>query len=222
VLDRDIGGVGLAGEFIPSGQNFSVAGSGADIWDYADAFHFVYRPLIGDGQIVARVASLQNSDTWAKAGVMIRESLDPDSAHALMAITSGNGAAFQRRIAQGGLTFHSPGPAVGVPYWVQLVRSGTNFSGSISSNGVNWVAVASENIPMGAGAFAGLAVTSHNNGLLNTATFSDVGVKLSSFPIPAITSIMRLNSTQIRLQITSTIPAVTPCKPPPISKTGKP
>ncbi len=203
-LDRDIGGVGIAGLATFTNRNVAISASGADIWDYADAFHFVYRPLIGDGQIVARVASLQNSDAWAKAGVMIRESLDADSTHAFTAITSGNGAAFQRRTIQGGLSSHTAGPAVSAPYWVKLVRNGNNFSGSISSDKVNWLAIGTEVVPMGTGAFIGLAVTAHNNAMLNKASFTEVDVTLSSFPIPAIRSIERLDSTRVRLQITGT------------------
>ena len=153
---------------------------------------------------MARVTSLQNSDPWAKAGVMIRESLDADSAHAFMAITAGNGAAFQRRPTQGGLSLHTAGPTITTPYWVQLIRSGTNFHGRVSSNGVNWVTVGSEVMPMNAWAFAGLAVAAHNNGVLNTATFSDVTVRSSGFPIPGIVSVARLESGHVRLQITTT------------------
>jgi hypothetical protein len=203
-LDRDIGGVGIAGVSTYAAPNFTVSASGADIWDRADAFHFVYSPLIGDGQIVARVNSLQNSDPWAKAGVMIRDSLDADSANAFMAITAGNGAAFQRRPTQGGLSLNTAGPAVAAPYWVQLVRSRTNFSGSVSSNGVNWVTVGSEVIPMNASAFAGLAVTAHNNGVLNAATFGDVTVRSLGFPVPEIISVARLDGSRVRLQITAT------------------
>jgi hypothetical protein len=203
-LDRDIGGVGIAGGSTRANSNFTVSASGADIWDYADGFHFVYSPLVGDGQILARVVGLQNSDIWAKAGVMIRESLDADSTHAFMAITAGNGAAFQRRPAQGALSLHTAGPAVTVPYWVQLVRSGTNFTASISSNGVNWVTVGSAVIPMNSWAFAGLAVTAHNNGVLNNATFSNVTMRSFGFPAPKIISAARLDNSRVQLQITTT------------------
>ena len=135
---------------------------------------------------------------------MIRESLDADSTHAFTAITSGNGAAFQRRTIQGGLSSHTAGPAVSAPYWVKLVRNGNNFSGSISSDKVNWLAIGTEVVPMGTGAFIGLAVTAHNNAMLNKASFTEVDVTLSSFPIPAIRSIERLDSTRVRLQITGT------------------
>src|SRR5262249_42611021 len=76
---------------------FTVKGGGHDIWDSADDFHFVYQPLNGNGQVIARVTGVQNTDQWAKAGVMIRETLDASSRHMYMALTPGNGAAFQGR-----------------------------------------------------------------------------------------------------------------------------
>ena len=61
---------------LPSGT-FTRDGAGADVWGTADAFHYAYRTLNGDGTIVARVTSIQNVHAWIKAGVMIRESLSP-------------------------------------------------------------------------------------------------------------------------------------------------
>ena len=58
----------------PAARSRSVGG-GADIWDTSDQFQFVYQPLQGDVEVIARVASLQYADAWSKAGVMIRESL---------------------------------------------------------------------------------------------------------------------------------------------------
>jgi len=203
-LDRDIGGVGISGRASMTNGQVTISASGADIWDYADGFHFVYQPLVGDGEIVARVAGLGNSDAWAKAGVMIRESLDADAPHAFSAITSGNGAAFQRRVVQGGLSLHTAGPTVTAPGWVRLVRHGNTFTGSMSSNGANWTTVGSGIIPMSAGVFVGLAATAHNNAVLNSASFTDLMVDLSGFPHPAIASIERLDASQVRLQIAGT------------------
>ena len=203
-LDRDIGGVGISGRASLTNEQVTISASGADIWDYADGFHFVYRPLLGDGEIVARVASLGNSDAWAKAGVMIRESLDADAAHALSAITSGNGAAFQQRVVQGGLSLHTAGPTMTAPCWLRLLRRGNTFTGSVSSNGANWTSIGSGIIPMSANVFVGLATTAHNNAVLNAASFTDVMVNLSGFPRPMITAIERLDASQVRLQIVGT------------------
>jgi hypothetical protein len=185
---QDIGNVGVTGTASFANGAFTVNGSGVDIEDNADSFRFVYQPLNGDGQIVARVVSQQFTDPWAKAGVMIRETLNADSKHAMMVITPGNGAAFQRRLTTGGTTFHTPGPAVTAPYWVKIVRSGATFSGFVSADGVSWTPVGSDTISMTANAYIGLPVTSHNNTVSCTVTFDNVAAAASASPTVGITS----------------------------------
>jgi regulation of enolase protein 1 (concanavalin A-like superfamily) len=171
---QDVGAVGLAGGGSYASGVFTESGAGADIWGSADAFHFIYKTLAGDGQLVARVASQQNTDPWAKAGVMIRQDLTPGSAHAMMIVTPGNGTAFQRRTVAGGQSTHTAGPAVSAPYWVKIVRSGSTLSGYVSPNGSTWTLVGSDTIAMPTNVLVGLAVTSHNAGLLATDTFDNV------------------------------------------------
>src|SRR4030095_7720748 len=103
-LSRDVGGAAVAGSAAYSSGVFTVKGAGVDIWNTSDQFRLVYQPLTGDGEIVAQVLSLQNTDSWAKAGVMIRETLTATSRHAFMAVTAGNGVSFQRRTTTGGST----------------------------------------------------------------------------------------------------------------------
>ena len=71
---QDIGAVGVAGSasLAAATSTFTVTGAGADIWGTADALRYAYQPLSGDGQIIARVATVQNTNVWVKAGVMIR------------------------------------------------------------------------------------------------------------------------------------------------------
>jgi hypothetical protein len=176
----DIGSVSLAGDAGESSGTFTVSASGADIWNAFDEFHYVYQPLSGDGTIVARVASLQETDPWAKAGVMIRQSLASNSPHAMTAVTAANGVAFQRRESTGAPSLHTPGAAVGAPYWVKLVRAGNTFSGYSSADGVNWTTIGSDTIAMASNVYVGLAVTSHHDGVACTATLDNVGVNASS------------------------------------------
>ncbi len=173
---RDIGSVGVAGSSTVSGATVTLRGSGADIWNGSDAFRFSYQQVSGSASIVARVDSLQNTDGWAKAGVMIRESLAANARHVMMVITPGNGAAFQRRTSTGGTSLHTAGPLVTAPYWVRVVRSGNTFTASVSTNGSTWSTVGSVNISMASTTYAGLAVTSHNNAVAATATFSQVTI----------------------------------------------
>jgi len=168
--------VGAAGSATYSGGVFTVKGSGSDIALLSDGFHFAYQAMSGDGQIVARVATQQNTDPWAKSGVMIRESLSASSTHAMVVLTPSNGIHFQWRPTTGGGSSSRPGAAVSAPYWVKLVRSGSTFTGYQSSDGSNWALVFSTNISMASNVLVGLAVTSHNNGALSTASFEGVAV----------------------------------------------
>ena len=131
----DIGSVGLAGDASFLNGRFNLIASGTDIWGTADSCHFAATPLTGDGQIIARVVSMQYTDPWAKAGVMFRENFSPGAKDALMVVTAGGGSAFQRRVQTGGLTWNTDGPPADVPYWVRLVRAGDRFTGYVSKDG---------------------------------------------------------------------------------------
>ena len=171
---RDIGAVGAAGSSGYSSGTFTVRGSGADIWSATDEFHFASRTMTGNGTITARVRSMSNADAWTKAGVMIRETRDANSKHAAMFVSAGKGLAFQRRVSTGGASTHTAGAARIAPYWVRLTRSGSTFTASTSPDGAVWTVVGSATINMASTVYVGLAVTSHNDGTLATATFTNV------------------------------------------------
>ncbi len=176
---QDIGAVATSGSASFASGTFSVEASGADIWNNADEFHYVYQPLSGDGEIVARVNSLQNTNAWAKAGVMIRESLAANAKHAFTAATAANGMVFQRRSSTAGSS-SSTKSSGSTPYWVRLSRSGDTFSSAISSNGTSWTTIGTATISMATQVYVGLAVTSHNDGTLTTAQFTQVEVGTTS------------------------------------------
>jgi hypothetical protein len=173
----DVGNVGVAGSMSQSGTTFTVRGSGADIWGTADGFQFVYQKLRYNGEIIARVASLTQTDGWAKAGVMFRADLTPGSAFALVALNPNGIAAFQHRAsagAQAAMSHQAWG--VAAPQWVRLVRSGNTITAYTSSDRANWVLRGSQTITLPEEAYVGLAVTSHNNSVLNTAVFEQPAV----------------------------------------------
>jgi regulation of enolase protein 1 (concanavalin A-like superfamily) len=172
----DVGAVGVAGAATHTDGTFTLRGSGADVWGTADAFRFAYRQLTGDGSIVARVAAVEDVDAWTKAGVMMRDGSAAGAAHAFMLVSPGKGLAFQRRLEPGGTSAHTSGGSGTAPVWVRLTRSGDTFSAYRSSDGVSWTPVGSESISMGPTVSVGLAVTSHRDGALATATFTDVSI----------------------------------------------
>ena len=183
--NQDIGTSG--GSAFESSGTWTIRGDGADIWDNSDAFHYAYVPLSGDGEIIARVVSNGfGSNTWAKGGVMIRETLNPDSKHAMMVVTGGEGGgkAFQCRSTTGGTSFTASGGGVSPPLWVMLKRRGNTFTGYYSYNGVNWVqqpgsfggdgTVNPRIILMNTDVYIGLCVTSHASGEVRSFTFDNV------------------------------------------------
>jgi len=174
---QDIGAVPLAGTFVNGSSALTISGAGADIWGTADAFCFAWTAMAGDGEIVARVRSIEFVNAWSKAGVMIRQSLDAGSAHAFMLVSAGKGYAFQRRDVNDQLSVNTSGGAGTAPAWVRLVRSGDVFSAYVSADGVSWRLVGTDTIPMGQQVYAGLAVTSHTVTASARAVFDNVAVR---------------------------------------------
>ncbi|HEX3703078.1 MAG TPA: phospholipase D-like domain-containing protein [Vicinamibacterales bacterium] len=172
--DADIGAVPIAGSAQYANGTFTVTASGADIWGTADAFNYVYQPLSGDGQIVARVASVQNANAWSKSGVMIRETLDAGSKHALMLVSSAKGVAFQRRETTNGASVSTGGSFSAPPRWVRMQRTGDTLTASESADGTNWTVVGTDTIPMATNVFVGLATTSHTTTATTTAAVDSV------------------------------------------------
>ncbi|MFH1716375.1 MAG: hypothetical protein ABIF19_03420 [Planctomycetota bacterium] len=178
---------GSTGSFVeaPAGT-YTMTGSGTDIWnngtagDYHDEFHFAYKTLTGAGSIVAKVESVQNTNGWAKAGVMIRETLEPGSRHAFGCVTPANGVASQGRIDTSGDSFNTAQAGTTAPHWVKLERDlSGNFTVSHSANGTTWQPVTGatpQNIQMGSTVYVGLAVTSHDAALTCQAVFSNVTI----------------------------------------------
>jgi regulation of enolase protein 1 (concanavalin A-like superfamily) len=168
--NQDIGAVGLAGSTSIANGVFTLTGAGADIWGVADAFHFTYQRLAGDGEIVARVATVSATNVWHKVGVMIRNDLTPGSAHGLMLVSSGKGLAFQRRVAANGVSTSTAGPLLAAPRWVKIARTGNVITASYSNDGASWTMVGSDTIAMQATVYIGLANSSHSATALGTAT----------------------------------------------------
>jgi regulation of enolase protein 1 (concanavalin A-like superfamily) len=189
-VSQDVGSPDLPGQATFSAETFWVTGAGADIWDTSDQFQFVYQPLNGDGTITARVDSLQYSDDWAKAGVMIREDLTGDAPNAVVQVTAGNGLGFQQRDARGDVSTSIIGFDGSAPQWLRLVRTGDTFDGYYSLDGIAWTQMGSFTIALPTPVYVGLSVTSRNPSVTTTAAFSNVTVTgpVSSMSAPASTT----------------------------------
>lgn len=199
-LTEDVGPVGAAGSFDLTAGTFTIQGSGADIWNYADEFRYVFQALNGDCSITARVLNMDNTAGWAKAGVMIRESLDPASRYVVNFMSPSHGVALQQRSSTGGSAAGVSNPTgLAAPYWLRLVRAGDTFTAYASPDGVNWTSVGTTTVAMNASVYVGLEVCSVNDGTLCQAQFDHVSFSassvISSSPLPPLIHRWSFNET---------------------------
>ncbi len=171
---QEVGSVGLAGTAAYSGGVYTVKGAGTDIAGTADHFHFLYQTLSGNGQIIAHVASMDNTDPLAKAGVMIRSTLATDAPYAAVCMTPSSGVLFLRRTTTTGATTTSTTTGAAAPGWVKLVRNGSTFQGYWSTNGTTWTSLGSQSITMPTNVYFGFAVCSRVDTTLCAAAFDTV------------------------------------------------
>lgn len=173
--DADLGNA-LPGNGSATNGQFSLTASGDDIWNNADAGNFIYQPINGDGQIIAHVTDVQITDSWAKSGVMFRESLAAGARHVFLALTPANGVTFQYRTTPGDVCSYNSTPSLTAPYWVKLVRANNVFTGYSSANGTNWTLVGSVSNAMSSAVQFGLAATAHNAATYNLSTADNVSL----------------------------------------------
>lgn len=181
----DIGMVGKPGGawYDPDAENWTVMGSGTDVGGTIDQFNFAHQPVAGDATLLTRVAEQAFSATSAKAGLMLRESTASNAAYVTLYLQPSGGL---KRIQ---MAYRSMLGAAAVssatitnlhaPYWLRLVRSGSNFTGSISSDGTNWTPTGSANLGLPALARGGLFVAAGANTNLGAAVFDGFSATLS-------------------------------------------
>jgi hypothetical protein len=121
-----------------------------------DQLHLVYRPLAGDGTVVARVATQRDSHADATAGVMLKQSTDAGSRYAALVVTPANGVRFRANYVTDVAGSGNPAPR-----WLRLTRSGTTVTGHESADGTAWREVGSVTLPgLPRTVLVGLVVTS--------------------------------------------------------------
>ncbi len=162
-----------------AGGAFTISASGVDIWGTADEFRYAFQRLSGNGSLTVHVESIVNTNVWAKAGVMIRESLDPSAKFAYMVATPGSGVSFGWRQFANDTCGSVTQADIVTPQWVRLTRTNDAFTAQYSADGRTWTdmkdtdgTTASTTITMTGSIYLGLCVTSHNAAATTTAQFS--------------------------------------------------
>ena len=188
----DIGTVNIKGYTEYNGKVFTLEGEGHDIGGKTDEFHFLYTPMIGDGQITARIVRPMSSQ-WTKPGVMMRETLEADSPHASVLLLPHWAAALVSRSEKGGETVTGiirplhpsliiKNNRLSAPYWVRLIRLGNVFNGYRSRDGMNWKKLGAVKLNMGQSIFIGLPACSQLKDTTTTVTYDRVAIQGWNIP----------------------------------------
>jgi hypothetical protein len=186
-VGADIGLVAVAGGATYSKGAFSVVGSGADIGGEADSCHYTYQTATGNCSISAQVTTEEIFTPSAKAGVMIRNSLDPADMEVAVLITPQDGILFESRSIYGGQTSSTAALGLAAPYWVSLARNGNTFTASCSPDGITWTTIgAATTVAMATNIFIGMAITSGTDVALASAMVENVTVIVPEPIFPAI------------------------------------
>jgi len=176
-ISEDIGSPAKAGQASYANGLWTVTGGGADIWNNADQFQMTHTNLNGDGIVAAQVLSQTSANSFAQVGVMIRNSNSSGAAEASVSITPASGVTFRYRLSAGASTAQTLVAGVTAPVWVRLVRAGSSFAASYSSDGMSWFPIGSaQTIAMTTFPLAGLCVTAHDNTTTNLAAFTNVSL----------------------------------------------
>ncbi len=172
----DIGSPALAGSDSLSNGIWTVSGSGRDIGGTADQFHFVCQPLVSDGGISAQVLTQTNTNSRARAGVMLRQSTDPGAPFYAVVVTPQRGIFVLDRTLQDDQVSTVASLNGVAPVYLQVQRTGTTYTASTSSDGVIWTPIPGSSVTLGPPGtwLAGMAVTSHSPSEVSTATFGAV------------------------------------------------
>ena len=189
---QDVGTVVLPGTSSRTPTGFQLTASGTQIGGTSDSFQFAYIPVTGDTTIIAHVAGMMNVSGQDRAGVMMRESLDPGSKFAAILIEDDGNLRLTKRTTTNGTasTSGSVNDSFWAPGWIKLERIGNTFNAYLSTDGVNWGSpFTSQTFTMNSTLYVGLATTSRTNMQTIVANFDNVQilpgvtVNSASFPI---------------------------------------
>ena len=189
--NADVGSPQLPGSATQVGGGWEITAGGADIWEKTDQFHFVFKNFTGDFDLAIRVESFTPAHLYSKAGLMVRETLEPNSPHLFFLVFSNdeprnnNLGAYEmqfRGIAGGDCEAIYPRikppaapefPAAFPHSWLRVRRRGDLFSALASTDGKAWKLYGEHRIALAGTTKVGPALTSHNQEVSAKAVFRD-------------------------------------------------
>lgn len=175
----DIGGPALAGSQTYTNGTWTLQGAGWDLWLTSGQYHYAWQTMAGDGSLSARIDSQSSTEEWAKAGLLITASTDPQAPHYGVFMTPNHGVMVQYRTSTGAYAQQAALAPGMTPLYLRIVRVGATFAAYTSGDGAAWTPIPGSTValPLSGPVLAGLAITSHMSGTLGTATFDSVSLQ---------------------------------------------
>ena len=174
----DIGRVTLQGSatYEAEARAYVVEGSGSNMWSDHDEFSFVWRRLSGDFILRARAEFHgEGKHPHRKMGWIVRSGLEPDSAHAALAVHGDGLTALQFRRATGVETEEVRSKVTG-PDVIQLGRRGNTVTMSVARFGDALRREEVSDLDLGVEVYVGLFVCSHDEKESERALFRDLRI----------------------------------------------
>jgi hypothetical protein len=155
-------------------ESYLVTGGGADMWGGADAFHMSWIRMAGDGSVAADIHfPAGDLPKLEKAVLIFRQSLDPGSPYADIAIHGDGHITLQYRTVQGGETEDTVAPAHGSTR-LRIERKGNGFTAYTGSTDDDMSGFSSTQVEMKGPVYVGIGVCAHDADGLAGVTFSNV------------------------------------------------
>jgi len=165
---------------------YTVTGGGLNMWANTDAFHFVWKKLSGDFSITAEVritTGATDGNPHRKAGLVVRQSLEPESPYVDVILHGSGLTALQFRATPGGDT-SEVNTDVTAPAVLRLERHGDVFEMWLASaHGEGPRKIGTTGVALRDPVYVGLAVCAHDAGRMETALFSNVKVEPAPIPV---------------------------------------
>jgi TolB protein len=175
----DVGPASKPGTVVLKDGAYTVSASGSNMWFNADAFHLVWKKVSGDISLAATVEipPSPGGDPHRKAVLIVRQSLDPDSAYADAALHGDGLTSLQYRETKGARTYEVQANA-SKPRRLQIEKRGKYVSMSLAGeNGELVPAGGSFRLILEEPFYVGIGVCAHNKDRFETAIFSKVELK---------------------------------------------
>ncbi|MEJ6560991.1 MAG: hypothetical protein QNL77_04755 [Akkermansiaceae bacterium] len=146
-----------------------------------DEFDFIAAQTSGDFSVDVKLADLTSLESGARAGLMVRSSLAPDSAHLFLGIQQTGVPVLVTRGANGSAATETLGTAGTVPRWLRITRSGDNFDFFLSDDGVTYDPVFTPaTISLADPVYFGIAASSGSPSNEAVATFEELSTPFAS------------------------------------------